>query len=124
MTKQEVIEHLEHLSIEAKRIALDDAAIDAEFQTLIADWEEFKTRFKADPLFDKEILDELIRIEKGCKMEQVQDRTQLLNFLSVLSSLASAAKQYRNKKRKQTLMHFSTETSSSAFNLKMGNIFK
>ena len=103
---------------------MDDAAIDTKYQTLIADWEEFKSRFKADPLSDKEVLEELVRIEKECNMQQVKDRTRFLNFLSVLSSLASGAKRYRNGKRRKKLMKFSTETSSSAFNIKMKNILK
>ena len=124
MTKQEVVAHLEHLSNEAKRIALDDASIDTEYQTLIADWDEFKSRFKANPLLDKEVLEELVGIENECNLHQVEDRTQLLNFLSALSSLASGAKRHRNNKRKEKLMKFSTETSASAFNIKMKNILK
>lgn len=124
MTKQEVVQYLEYLSDEAKRIALDDTLIDTEYQTLIASWEEFKSRFKADPLLDKAVSQELSTIENSCDLQQVEDRTQLLGFLSVFSRLALGVKQYRNKKRREKLMKFSTETSSSAFNIKMKSILK
>ena len=124
MTKKEVVDHLEYLSAEAKRIAFDDVAIESEYQTLIADWEEFKKRFHNDPLFDEEILAELVEVEQQSDLQQVKDRTQVLNFLSVFTSIASGFKKYRNNNRKEKLMKFSTETSSAAFNIKMKNILR
>ena len=124
MDKKEIVEHLEYLGSESKRIALDDGAIDTEFQSLIAGWEEFKSQFQSDPLMDKEVLEELLNIEREAPLSQVIDRTPLLDFLTAISVLGSLTKANRNKKRKQLLMQFSIEASGAAFNLKMGNLFK
>ena len=124
MDNKEIIEHLEYLGSESKRIAMDERAIETEFQSLIAGWEEFKSQFQSNPLMDKEVLEELLKIEREVQLSQVIDRTPLLDFLSAISFWGSITKANRNNKRKQILMQFSTEVSGAAFNLKMGNLFK